>query len=721
MTIAKKHSEQLKRIKENVSNSYNSQRHNRDRFNEFRRFVFVTTLNDNDLSYLKTVQKPQLEFNTLEAYVSRLVGEFTKHDIGILAVGKDNVPADVQQINAIEGLIRNTFYEAEEQSMQRELFKDCLTGGFSCMKVYTDYEHDRSMQLKIVSRRVYDPTMIGFDPLAIEADKGDGEYFFELVPMRKEVFEQEHPEISTKDIKFKRALEDIDTSNNFGPFNWSYETKTEKVLLLCDYYEKKHKKGTLVELSTGEIMMKDEYNKFVDSWEAMGINEQIPAIVRERPTTVTTIERYKVIETEVLSHEKTELLSFPYVFIEGSGMMVKDNNSHGARYFTRPYVFNAIGAQKLKNFAGQSLANEIENMVMHKFIVAKDSIPPAYKDAYINVQQASVLVFNAFKNDNPDIPLPPPREVQRPPIPPELLQTFDMCDQLTQVILGNHDSSIAKMTERQSSGIAIQTAVSLSNSAAMPFVDNFISGIRSWAHKIVELGPLVHGNDKHSMAITNGRGKREYVDVGTGGVSMDYDPRNLDVKITAGASFNMEQEKALQYIKELMSISPEINEFVNTNGLDLLLDNIQMRGIDEFKERAEQFMQQKQEMMAQQMAQGGPPNIDQMKIDSANAKVAQDTEIAYAKLATEERKNRTETLLELAKIGVDKDQQRIEKAKLLAEMNLAGFDVALKLDESQQAKVRDYIETQFKAGEAEQARIDSEFARTTKEIAKDED
>jgi len=33
------------------------------------------------------------------------------------------------------------------------------------------------------------------------------------------------------------------------------------------------------------------------------------------------------------------------------------------------------GYPKLKNFAGQTLGNELENMIQHKFIVAKESLP----------------------------------------------------------------------------------------------------------------------------------------------------------------------------------------------------------------------------------------------------------------------------------------------------------------------------------------------------------
>jgi len=42
---------------------------------------------------------------------------------------------------------------------------------------------------------------------------------------------------------------------------------------------------------------------------------------------------------------------------------------------TRPYVYHAKGAQKLKNFAGITLANEMENIVQHKFMIAKEALP----------------------------------------------------------------------------------------------------------------------------------------------------------------------------------------------------------------------------------------------------------------------------------------------------------------------------------------------------------
>ena len=82
---------------------------------------------------------------------------------------------------------------------------------------------------------------------------------------------------------------------------------------------------------------------------------------------------------------------------------------------TRPYVYQAKGVQMLKNFAGQTIGAEIENMVEHKFMAAIESIPEDYRDAYDNPQQAQTLVYNAFYDKNPEQPLPPPREIQRTP------------------------------------------------------------------------------------------------------------------------------------------------------------------------------------------------------------------------------------------------------------------------------------------------------------------
>ena len=95
----------------------------------------------------------------------------------------------------------------------------------------------------------------------------------------------------------------------------------------------------------------------------------------------------------------------PHVFFDGHSIILSRGESSSQSYqMTRPYIYHARGIQDLKNFAGQTLANYLQNQVQHKFIVMKEAIPQEkdYTAALTNPQRASTLVVNAFYENNPD-------------------------------------------------------------------------------------------------------------------------------------------------------------------------------------------------------------------------------------------------------------------------------------------------------------------------------
>ncbi|CAB4127222.1 hypothetical protein UFOVP85_61, partial [uncultured Caudovirales phage] len=76
--VAKRYQDNLARIKKVVRNTHDYFKDNYDRYNEFRKFVFESSLTEDEITLLMTMNRPQLEFNVLEAYISRLLGEFSK-------------------------------------------------------------------------------------------------------------------------------------------------------------------------------------------------------------------------------------------------------------------------------------------------------------------------------------------------------------------------------------------------------------------------------------------------------------------------------------------------------------------------------------------------------------------------------------------------------------------------------------------------------------------
>lgn len=671
--VAQTYQNQLDRVKKNIENSYEYFRPNYERYNKFTRFVFESSMNDDEIKALQAIGKPQIEFNILEAFISRLRGEFSKQEPSVAVRAVDGKPIDPQMIDVIEGYMRSILIDANNDSFEYEIYTDLLAGGFSAIKVFSEYESEMSFNQNLHIRRVYDPTLMFFDPLARLSHKGDGRFCGELFPMTKTDFSIEYPEIDLSSIKFTKGLKG---------FNWSYQNGREDILLVCDYYEKKKKKTKIVQLVNGDVMTTKDYNEMIKNWTNI---EQPPTVVgKPRDTDLQVICRYRLIENKVLEYKETNYKYLPIIYVDGNSRLIRKTDNGDVQQFTRPYVYHAVGLQRLKNFAGQTLANELENMVQSKFMTAKESIDAAYVEAWKNPQTVSTLVYNAFKpNDNGNIPLPPPQAVPRAPIPPEVTNAFSMTDQMVQSILGNYDSALG-VNDNQLSGVAIVESATQSNAAAMPYVVGFMQGLNQAAQVILDLIPKYLITPR-TIPVVDKEGKRSYKFINQqGGVDITKAKNSLEVRVEAGVNFSVQKSRSLQQIIALMQASPMFAQFMNQEGLPILLDNIEIRGIDQLKMLSEQWaenMKQQQAQQAQMAMQMNPMAIKQQELAIKQQENQNEMQLGMAKLQTENLKIQTK--------AIENHQDRIASAaKTQAENlhNIARFNLESKNQQHQHAK-----------------------------------
>lgn len=680
MEVAKKRRAQLGRIKKLVKKTHDYFNDNCKRYNRFRRFVFERSLSEDDRSLLATLGKPQLEFNVLEAYISRLLGEFSKQEPSVIVMPSSPQAVDPKMIDLVELHLRHAISSPIAERTKYEIYKAMLSGGFSVGKVFTEYASPMSFDQEIRFTNVSDPTLCGFDPMAREPHKGDGDFCFEIFPMERERFEGEYPDIRLDKINFTRSM---------AGFNWSYTNNGIEYLLVCDWYEKKKLEVTIVQLRDGRVMERDEYQKMVDEWQEMTVP---PAILgKPRKTDRETIVRYRLIDNQVISYEETDYSMLPLVFFDGNSVMIANADSNNVRQVTRPYVYHALGAQRLKNFAGISLANEIENTIQHKFMVAKEALPKEGDAlaAYEDVQKASVLIFNAFDEQNPDKQIPMPiREVQRNPAPPEILQAFTGTDSLIQNVLGSYDASLG-INNNQLSGVAVVEAATQSNAAAMPFLVGFMQGLQRVAQVMVSLFPKYYTTPR-TIPVQDEEGKRGYVMLNSPGtMKMEYDPYALNVVVDIGPSFRVQQSKTIQQIVALQQASPMFAQFMAERGLPYLLSNVEMLGIERLKEEAEEWMaeqaklkqQQQQELQQKAMAM----NPAMQKVEVEKQKVAQDAQknamqfqVDMAKLKQDESKVLSDLQLEREKGAVQMVKASTERFAKQVELAVKGHDQHLK-------------------------------------------
>jgi hypothetical protein len=609
------------------------------------------------MSYLKDVKRPVIEFNVTEAFISRLLGEFSKQEPSIAVSSEFDSNVDPQCIDVVEGHIRHKLYEANKDNTAYEIYKDLLSGGFSVVKVFTEYANKRSMHQTIRFSRVFDPTLCGWDPMARVSTKSDGEYCFEIYPKSKSAFKSEYPDVDISGISFSRGIDG---------FNWSYSQEREDVLLVCDYYEKKYRKIKIAQYADGVVRTPEEYEELLERFKKEKRIEQPPIMVGEpRTTNEEYIVRYVFIEGKVIKHEETNFAYLPLVFFDGNSITSRQTINGVIQQFTKPYAFHTRGAQALKNAAGQSLANELENMVQHKIMVAEEAIPAQYIDAYTDVQTPSVLVYKAFKDNDPQVALPPPQMIPRPPIPGEIMGAFQMADNLMQTILGSYDASLG-IQNNQLSGVAIVEGATQSNSAAMPYIVGFLAGLNQVAQIMLDLIPKYYTTPR-TIPIIGKDGKNTYVKINSDdGIALDYDENVLNVSVEAGVNFAIQKSRALSQIIGLMQASPTFAQFMNTEGLPELLDNVEIRGIDKLKLKAEKY----QEMIMQQQqqaAQNPQPNplmvraqADLIRAQNQGKQFETESKIKAAQLGLEEQRLHNDLMKFSVANETDEKQQQIQ-------------------------------------------------------------
>lgn len=622
--VAKAHADKLDDIKENIEESFDYFGRNYERYQEFMRFVFVSTLTDEDAAKLQLVGKPPITCNILEGFVMQQIAEANENEPSPIVRNAEGV-APMQETQdetkkVLQQHLKAVINNPNNDQLADKLKKDMYGGGFTATKIWLDYANEMSMQKVIRYDRVFNPCFTFFDPMARASHKGDGEFVGECVPMTEHQFKQEFPNVDISDIKFA-------SSSNLKSFTWAYKNEKRKIIMVAYYYTKKAKKQKIVELSDGQVMIPEEYETFLLRWSLQGRIEQAPEIVNSRMTTVTKICRYTLCQTKMLNYEETEFSIFPIIFGDGNSVEIQESWGGAYQQFTKPYCLHAKGIQRLADFTMQTIGAEIENMTMTKFMAAIEAMPDDsdYLDAYRNPQSPSVMLYKSHMDGNPNAPLPAPTPIPRTQTPAVVLDTFHSTDAKTQMALGSFQ--MQEGLQADLSGKAMLQSQVMARKNAVAYEMGYLRMYERVCECILDLIPKIYKTPR-SMPIITDEGEHKYVV--TDGVEapfMDYDPKTLSVTVVAGPSVAAQRQMALQQLTELCKILPSFAQFLDQKGGTVLLDNVDIDGVENLKAMYKKWMDQqegsqaKMQQMQQQMQMLGMQEL-QGKVQELQTKVA---------------------------------------------------------------------------------------------------
>lgn len=674
----------LPRIKKNVEASRAYFAKNYERFKKNKRFAFVEAMYEEDKEKLKAADIPSLNFNVTEAYISRLRGEFS-----IMNPAPKIEAADGDSTNPmpeiLTSLYRASLSKSGAENIDNEVLKDLLGGGFSALEVYTDYEHEDTFDQMPMVRRVYDPTLCGFDPYAVLPHKGDGNYCYTLYPKRKEEFEKEF-DVSTDDMSFAKSSDG---------FNWSYRTnKDEKVLYVCDYYEKKVKQQTLYKLTDGRTVTKSEYEEILDQAEKiMDVPPQIAVSQKdgkpmERKSSHTIIMRYQFCGDKVLSKEETDYAYLPIVYFDA------DSVSIDGEQIIRSYIYNAIDPQRAKNMAANSFFDEMMNLRRTRTLMSERALPDGddLQDAWLHPERTYAALV--YKDVDPETgaPIPAPQIFPNAPIPQELYASFEGLDRTIQSTLGAYDAQLG-IQGNDISGKAIIAGATQANSAAKPIMINYIASMNQVLRIFVDLVPkyIVTPRTVPTIAADGTRSYQRVNDPNDpNSVDLQYEPNAFNVYIEESVSFEMQKQQALEVMTKMMSAVPALEQLMDGPGLPILLSNLDIKDSDKLQALAEK----QAEAAQQQSQQPQPPNPEM--IDLQLKQQSQQFDQQYksqqlsqkdSELQVQRESNYLKYLSERQKLEAQMQQQSDESEREEARLHLAALDQAFKQYSSHRDKV----------------------------------
>ena len=567
--------------------------HNIENFAKSMKMNFEDPMTNATKQVLRSKGINPFTCNTLEAYISRMLGDFSFADMGIdvqeADITNDGGTSPIPSL--MSAIFEEIFYKSDADTVQTQLMRNVLGGGYGVCRVRTRYVDDKSFSTEPVIENVLDPTLCGFDAMAQDVYKGDSDFCFEFVPYTKDDFE---------DV-FGVDPSSLGIPGNYGngALQWRKSNGNVDLYYVCDFYCKKRKSITIYKTPYGNLTSR-EYNKLIENTPA---NAPLAfADIKTYPSRRTQAEniyRYKVFNETLLEQTQTNLDKLPLVFFDGNSVWVD------GKQITRSFTHNVMQAQQSKDILESKALDALMNQGTSKLLFPVAAVPQTegLKEVWDNGNGAEYsrypyVDYAPSDNGEPARSLPAPQYLPPEPISQELLSAKGDMDQLIQLGLGSFDAQQGNIGGSGSdlSGKAILAGAAQSNSAAKPYFINFASCFKQVIDILVDLIPGCY-KEVQTFITTTSTGSKQPITLNGDNGDVQYSdlqPNKLNVYVSLGGSFEAQREKALQSLSQIASWNQGLAQLLSGQGLPALLENLDIVGKQEIISMAEQQLEQQQ-------------------------------------------------------------------------------------------------------------------------------
>lgn len=597
--------------------------------------------------------RPMLTLDHIGQSIRKVIGGI-RTNMPSIKVDPIDDGADKETANVLEDLTRQIEQGSNARNAYLNAAKFQVKMGYGVWRVNTVMNTDDIFEQDIVILPVKNPFVWYFDPDAIMPQKQDGRFCVGSITMSKERFEQEYPDIDVPSGIPNQGLgETLE--------RW-YSSDSIRV---GEYYVKRKKKQTLVQLSNGVVVKADDItDEDIQLYQQQGITP-----VREREVEADVIDYYKLTAFEILEHQEWPGKLFPVVPVYG-----EEENIEGETEY-RGIVRAAKDPQRMYNYWNSAAAETIALQPKAPWLVTKDQIKN-YKEFW-EVANTENLPYLPYE---PDGKAPPPQRINPPALQNGLLAQAGTSAQDIQQATGVFEAAQQPTSENRSGRavIALQQEADLGTSL---YMDNLAQAIEHTGKILLELIPKFYDTQRVIRLRGEDDGVR-FAEINKPiltpdgmKIQNDLSRGKYDVRVGIGPSYRTRRIEAANSMVELAQVFPQILQVAG----DLVAKNLDWPGADEMAERLKKLLppgiadedeeispeQQQAQQQAQEAQQAAiqlemaekQANIDNKNADTASKKAG------IIKTFSEADKNEIEGSVQVAELAaLQNDKVLLTKA-----------------------------------------------------------
>lgn len=635
-------------------------------------FLYLSQFDPQEIEDLKNNHKPVLQVNKIYDHFKKVCGEEEQNEISFQFRPRKNIdPSLVEQrtTDAYAGIMRSIWYDSKGDDQKNTTYRNMLSKGMGAIEVFSEYQVNSFEQI-LKFRAMEEPELAFFDSAAQSPTKEDGDFCGKVIYVPKDDIHTQYEGYSN--------IQSFPVYNGQSSNRYFFYTPSD-IVTICQWHQKEWFDEVIVELDTGEVITKKEYQalekqyyeyiKEIDT-EALMQLPNFPMIVRERKQ-----KNYKIITRVLCGNcelDKTECPSreLPIVFFPGERVMLK-----GQEYLFS-FLHYAKDAQRIVNFMNIEMVSAIKNS-RKETIMATTKMVQGHEEQWREPElQQGALIFTADPAVQGGSPITiPPQQVS-----PAAGEQYDRSSADIQAIVGRYGESVGQ-GGRDPNARAEALRISQSNLGSQNFVTNLDRGLNQVGRVLCSGIPVIYDTNRFITFETPNK-KNTAIEInrplpdGSKETDITSVRDKIEPYIERGASYKVQKQETLDTIISIIQASGNPQNFNLV--ADLVAANTDLQNTPQLVKRLQKLVPP--EILAEENGEEPPPPQppqptieEQIKMEELKIKQTE-AQQAEREMAIREDENRIQaarTVMEAQKIRNEEMQTQI---KSNAEMQKAAYD-----------------------------------------------